>query len=193
MINTLIRERGEGMNVVRLVKRAKKGNKEALLQLIMAEKDTYYRLAFTYLGNTHDAMDAMEDMIVRLYEKIDQLQKEDAFYSWSKTILVNCCKGLLQKRNKVILVEDWSDTDERELSHEWTHDLYSRTDQQLDIQDLLQNINEHQREAIQLKYFHDLDNQTIAEITNVSLGTVKSRIFQGLKRLKDHYRGDVDE
>lgn len=193
MINTLIRERGEGMNVVRLVKRAKKGNKEALLQLIMAEKDTYYRLAFTYLGNTHDAMDAMEDMIVKLYEKIDQLQKEDAFYSWSKTILVNCCKGHLQKRNKVILVEDWSDTDERELSHEWTNDLYSRTDQQLDIQDLLQNINEHQREAIQLKYFHDLDNQTIAEITNVSLGTVKSRIFQGLKRLKDHYRGDVDE
>jgi DNA-directed RNA polymerase specialized sigma24 family protein len=37
-------------------------------------------------------MDAMEDMILKLYEKIDQLQKEDAFYSWSKTILVNHCK-----------------------------------------------------------------------------------------------------
>ena len=64
IVITLIRERGEGMYVVRLVKKAKKGNKEALLQLIMAEKDAYYKLAFTYMGNTHDAMDAMEEMIV---------------------------------------------------------------------------------------------------------------------------------
>ena len=47
MVMTLIGERGEGMKVIRLVKKAKRGNKEALLQLIMTEKDVYYRLAFT--------------------------------------------------------------------------------------------------------------------------------------------------
>ncbi|MNC74505.1 RNA polymerase sigma factor RpoE [compost metagenome] len=63
----------------------------------------------------------------------------------------------------------------------------------MDIQALLQYINEHQREAIQLKYFHDLDYQTIADMTQVSIGTVKSRIFQGLKKLREHYGGDEDE
>ncbi|MNJ76583.1 ECF RNA polymerase sigma factor SigK [compost metagenome] len=72
-------------------------------------------------------------------------------------------------------------------------DPYIRSDQQMDIQELLLLVNESQREAIQLKYFHDLDYQSIADITNVSLGTVKSRIFQGLKMLREHYRGDVDE
>ena len=66
---------GENLNISRLVKQAQKGNKEALLQLIIAEQDAYYRLAYSYMRNEHDAMDALEDMIVTLYEKLDQLQK----------------------------------------------------------------------------------------------------------------------
>lgn len=178
---------------VRLVKKAKKGNKEALLQLIMAEKDAYYKLALAYMGNTHDAMDALEDMIVSLYEKIDQLKKEDAFYSWSKTILVNSCKALLRRQKKLVLIDDWNKQDESESDHALTSDPYISSEQHMDIQELLLHVNEQQKEAIQLKYFHDLDYQTIAEITNVSIGTVKSRIFQGLKKLREHYGGDVDE
>lgn len=181
------------MNVVRSVKRAKKGDKEALLQLIMAEKDAYYKLAFTYMGNEHDAMDAMEDMIVSLYDKIEQLKKEEAFYSWSKTILVNCCKSLLRKQKRLVLIEDWIVADESEIRQTESSDPYRSRDQLMDIQTLLLHINIDQREAIQLKYLHDLDNQTIADMTDVSIGTVKSRIFQGLKRLRDLERGDVDE
>jgi RNA polymerase sigma factor (sigma-70 family) len=188
---THIRERGESMDVIRLVKKAKKGDKEALLQLILAEKDDYYRLALTYMGNEHDAMDAMEEMIVKLYEKLDQLKKEEAFYSWSKTILVNGCKSMLRKQKKLELIEDWTISNEEPSS--LTSDPYISSDQQMDIKDMLTQINPHQKEAIQLKYFHDLDYQTIATITAVSIGTVKSRIFQGLKKLKNHYRGDFGE
>ncbi len=188
---TLIRERGESMNIVRLVKKAKKGNKEALLQLIMAEKDDYYRLALTYLENSHDAMDAMEEMIVKIYENIDQLKKEESFYSWSKTILVNGCKSMLRKQKKLVLLDDLHISDEKQPFSEQTNDPYKSSDQQMEIKELLIHINEQQKEAIQLKYFHDLDYQTIAEITSVPIGTVKSRISQGLKKLRDHYRGDV--
>ncbi|WP_068775561.1 sigma-70 family RNA polymerase sigma factor [Paenibacillus sp. FJAT-26967] len=178
------------MKVAQLVKKAKRGNKEALLQLILSEKDAYYKLTYTYMGNTHDAMDAMEDMIVRLYEKIDQLKNEEAFYSWSRTILVNSCKSLLQKRKKVVLLDDLQRTDEREAGQAMTKDPYISSDQQMDIQALFIHINQHQKEAIQLKYLHDLDYQTIADMTNVSIGTVKSRVFQGLKKLRDYYKGE---
>src|SRR4051812_8085117 len=173
------------MNVIRLVK---KGSKEALLQLIMAEKDVYYRLALTYMENSHDAMDAMEEMIVKVYENIDQLKKEEAFYSWSKTILVNCCKSMLRKQKRLVLIDDWHSSNP---GHVQTSNPYLSSDRQMDIKELLIHLNEQQKEAIQLKYFHDLDYQTIADMTSVSIGTVKSRIFQGLKKLRDHYRGDV--
>ncbi len=184
------------MNVVRLVKKAKKGNKEALVQLVMAEKDVYYKLALTYMGNAHDAMDAMEDMIVKLYENIHQLKKDEAFYSWSKTILVNGCKTSLRKQNKLVSIEQWQAADEigvEDVSASRLRDPYISSEQQIDIQAMLLHVNEHQREAIQLKYFHDFDYETIAEMTNVSLGTVKSRIFQGLKKLREQFGGDIDE
>ncbi len=169
------------MKVNHLVKQAQKGNKEALLQLILADKDAYYRLAYAYMGNEHDAMDAMEDMIVTLYEKIDQLKKREAFYSWSKTILVNRCKTLLRKQNRFVPLED----DKGPLFAALTDDNpYRDTESEMNMQVLLSHLNAQQREAIELRYVHDLPYQTIADITGAPLGTIKSRISQGIQKLE---------
>lgn len=169
------------MNVSRLVKRAQKGSKEALLQLIIADQDAYYRLAYSYMRNEHDAMDAMADMIVTLYEKLDQLQKREAFYSWSKTILVNRCKTILRKKERFLRLED-----EREPSLAALTDdnPYRYTESEMDMQVLLSHLNARQREAIELRYVHDLPYQTIADMTGAPVGTIKSRISQGIQKLK---------
>lgn len=57
-----------------LVKRAKQGDKDALVELIMLQKQEYYKLAYAFLNNKEDALDALEDMIVILYERIDRLK-----------------------------------------------------------------------------------------------------------------------
>lgn len=179
---TLISERGERMEDRDLVKKAKRGDKEALLTLIMNKKNDYYRLAFTYVRNEHDAMDALEDMIVILYEKIPSLKKEDAFYSWSKTILINSCNNILRKRKKMVVVE--------EISEGHTDNVYIQKEQQLDIHQMLGALNKDQAEAIRLKYLYDMDYESISHLTNVSISTVKSRVFQGLKKLKLQIGGE---
>lgn len=83
------------------VKQARKGDKEALIQLIMSRKQDYYRLAYIYMKDQEDALDAMEDMILKVFENIRGLKDETAFYSWSKTILVNCCKQNLRQKKKL--------------------------------------------------------------------------------------------
>jgi len=180
------------MDVVNAVKRAKKGDKEALVQLILAEKEAYYRLAYSYMRNEADAMDALEEMIVRLYERIGQLKKEESFYTWSKTILVNQCKRSLKRNNKVIPLGDQLDVNKGHISSTGISD-YHQVEEQMDLQALLSHLNANQREAIQLKYYHDLDYGSIAAITRVSTGTVKSRIYQGLQKLKALYGRNADE
>lgn len=175
---------------IELVQQAKNGDRNALLQLIMEQKDDYYRLAYSYMGNQHDAMDALEDMIVTVYEKLYQLKKPDAFYSWSKKILVNTCKTHLRNIKKVVLINDWSNQKQGIKKTETTTNPFSNKEQQLDLYQLLERLSPSQRDAITLRYLHDYDYQTIAEMTNVSLGTVKSRIFQGLKKLNKMYGGD---
>lgn len=179
-------------DVVNAVKKSKEGDKEALLQLILAEKEAYYRLAYSYMGNEADAMDVLEEMIVRLYERIGQLKKEESFYSWSKTILVNQCKRSLKRNNKVIPIGDQPDENKEQSSCAGTAD-YRQVEDQLDLQAVLTHLNADQREAIQLKYYHDLDYGSIAAMTRVSTGTVKSRIYQGLQKLRALYRRHTDE
>lgn len=175
------------MKVSRLVKQAQKGNKEALLELILAEQDAYYRLAYSYMRNEHDAMDAMEDMIVTLYEKLDQLQKGEAFYSWSKTILVNRCKTILRSKERFLPLEDEREPSLAALSSD---NPYRHTESEMDMQVLLSHLNGRQREAIELRYVHDLPYQTIAEMTDAPVGTIKSRISQGKQKLKAMIGGE---
>lgn len=180
------------MDVVIEVKKAKKGDKEALLQLIVAEKNAYYRLAYSYMRNEADAMDVLEEMIVKLYERIGQLKKEESFFTWSKTILVNQCKRSLKRNSKLLPLGDPLDVSKVHTNSTGISD-YRQVEEQMDLQALLLNLNADQREAIQLKYYHDLDYGSIAAMTRVSTGTVKSRIFQGLQKLKALYGRNADE
>ncbi|MFA5523508.1 MAG: sigma-70 family RNA polymerase sigma factor [Tissierellales bacterium] len=173
------------MNTESLVKEAKKGDKDALVQLIMAKKQDYYKLAFIYMKNKDDSLDAMSDMVVILHEKIYQLRNSDVFYSWSKTILVNCCKRLIKEKNKLIsldIVEEQSYEDE-----------LGAKDEQIMVEEHLSKLNERHQEVIKLRYFLDLDYQTISDILKIPLGTVKSRMSIGLKNLKESLGGDEFE
>lgn len=164
------------MNTETLVKKAMQGDKDALVQLIMAEKQSYYKLAYVYMKNSEDAMDAMEDMILILYENISQLKSESSFYSWSKTILVNCCKNSLKKKSKIVFLET--------LQEEKLHYPVEEKDEQLRLEKHLGELNVKQQEAIRLRYFMDMDYQSIAELLKIPLGTVKSRISVGISKLK---------
>lgn len=168
------------------MKKAKRGDKEALMQLVLSAKDDYYRLAYTYVENEHDAMDALENMIVILYEKMDQLQKPESFYSWSKTILVNECRAILRKRNKVIFL------DEQQAAGIIDETTSALTDS-LTFDELLTSLSPVQKEAVQMKYLLDYDYETIATLTNVPVSTAKSRVFHALKNLRKTLGGEVDE
>ena len=173
------------MSESELVKQAKKGNKEALIRLVMNRHHEYYRLAYVYLNHKEDSLDALQDMIVILYQNIARLKNEEAFYSWSKTILVNCCRKILKKRNKVFYLQDTEDF-ERQLS---VREL-DISEKRWDIMEKIKKLNIKQQEAIKLKYYLEMDYASIAEITSTPLGTVKSRISTGLARLRELLGGD---
>lgn len=170
------------MEIAALVKKAKKGDKEALLSLVMEQKHAYYKLAYVYMKNKEDALDALEDMILVLYENIHRLRKEDAFYSWSKTILVNCCKKYLRRSKKIVALE--------EVEQSFT-ESYEMTEQRIDLEQHLERLGEHHQEVIRLHYFLDLDYQSIADLLKIPIGTVKSRLSIGIKRLKESFGGEV--
>lgn len=170
------------MNTRKLVKEAKKGDKEALIQLIMDKKEEYYKLSYVYMKNKEDALDAMEDMILALYENIQSLKKENAFYTWSKTILVNCCKTILKGKKRLIPFAD--------VNIEVSEDKRIEKDRKIILEEYMKKLNKKHEEVIKLRYFLDLDYKSISKILKIPVGTVKSRIAIGLKRLRESFGGE---
>lgn len=170
------------METVLLVKKARQGDREALLQLIMDRKEDYYKLAYVYMKNQEDALDALEDMIVILYENIHRLKKEEAFYSWSKTILVNCCKKTLRKNKRLIYLDA--------VREQAVESPFGDKEASIVMEQHLSRLNPKQQEAIELRYYLDLDYQSIADILKIPVGTVKSRISIGLRILEKGLGGE---
>ncbi len=164
------------------IKKAMAGDKDALVSLIMDRKNEYYKLAFVYMKNKDDALDALEDMILIVYSKIKSLKKEDAFYSWSKKILVSCCLNKIRKQKKIILFDH--------LEQESKSNDFIAKDQELDLEKELEKLSPKHMEVIKLRYYLDLDYETISKITNTPIGTIKSRIFNGLRNLRKGLGGE---
>lgn len=172
-------------DMIGLVNKAKQKDQDALLQLIMEQKQEYYKLAYIYMRNKDDALDAMEDMVLILYENIHKLKKAELFYSWSKTILVNCCRNNLRKMKKLVAIDEIT-----EGSYEGE---YHQKDERLLIEEYLSGLDKKHQEVLRLRYFLDMDYQAIADILKIPLGTVKSRISIGLKKLKSSMEGEYNE
>ena len=164
------------------MKKAKDGDKDALLNLIMSEKQEYYKLAYIYMKNSEDALEAMGEMILILYQNIYKIRDEKSFYSWSKTILVNCCKNRLKKNKKIILLED--------INTEIYEEDFNSKDEKIVLEKHLNKLSTKHQEIIKLRYYLDMDYKNIAELIKVPVGTVKSRISFALKKLKESLGGE---
>ncbi|MFZ7132309.1 MAG: RNA polymerase sigma factor [Eubacteriales bacterium] len=170
------------MDIKHLIKQAKTKNKDALIELIMAKKDEYYKLAFVYVRNKEDALDTLQDMILLIFEKIHTLKKEEAFYSWSKTILVNCCRNHLRKNKKIITMN--------EIPEMMSQDNNEKIEDTLFVESHLSKLSVKYQEIIRLRFYLDLDYTNISQLLNIPIGTVKSRLNTALTKLKRSMGGE---
>ena len=154
----------------RLVNKIKKGQLQFLVQWIDGNKDKLYKISWSYLYNHADIEDVFQDTLIKVYENINTLKNPNYFESWYISILINECRKKLRHRKKEVLKES-IDYDEYYI------DGYNFFQE-------LNSIDEIYKEAIVLKYISGYTQEEIANILDIPLGTVKSRIYRGLKMLK---------
>lgn len=83
-----------------LVKKAKKGDGEAFVNIVKQYEGVLYKVARRFLNNNEDVADAMQDTVMSAYKSINTLHDERYFNTWICKILINKCNGILNK-NKI--------------------------------------------------------------------------------------------
>jgi RNA polymerase sigma factor (sigma-70 family) len=151
-----------------------------------------YRLAQWLTGNAYDAEDVVQDAALRAFRGIKSFGAVNA-RAWSLTIVRNTAYSwLLKNKSKaVVFTDDLSPAEQQELEHEGLHGARVETPEEIalfkadaeDVQRALGQLPPHFREVIVLREMNRLNYRDIAEITNVPIGTVMSRLSRGRQLL----------
>ena len=154
---------------------------EVLTTFLVEEQARFYRLAYSYLKNREEALDAVQTAVCRALEKQDSLQKPDAVRTWFYRILVNVCTDMLRQRKRVTFVPPEA------------LDAGSYEDPLPADGTLAQRVDALPAEIgtiVKLRFYEDLSLKEISQIVDCPLSTVKTRLYTGLKKLRIAVEGE---
>jgi RNA polymerase sigma-70 factor (ECF subfamily) len=161
-----------------LVKKAKRGDAEAFIELIEKNKLSMYRVARGFLREEEDVADAMSETVLTCYEKVGSLRQDAYFKTWMIRILINHCKDILKKQKRSISVEDIPETEARVPDNE-----------SLEFQELIEPLREQDRSIFTLYYVYGMKVKEIAACMEMKESTVVTR----LKRGRETLRGEMTD
>lgn len=162
------------------------GDKEAFEQLVRKHYKNIYAYCYRRTGNESVAADLTQDVFLKLISSIYKYRFWGKFTNYIFTIAVNTCNDYFRK----VTPDIDSDIDELPSAGDSPIETLIKNETNKCLQNRLNTLPDKQKEAIILHYFHNLKVKDIAHITGVPLATAKSRIKQGLDKLRKLYRED---
>ena len=163
--------------------RIREQNKAALEQLY----DRYEKILFSFLckmTNDRDlAEEALQEVFIKLWRgKGEYDESKGKFPSWLFRMAQNIAVDLIRKRKEpAVPLDEIGDLVSAQTTVE---DLAEWQEKKTEIETAVKDLSAEQQNMIQLFYFKGYTHETIAEMCNIPLGTVKSRIRLALKKLK---------
>ena len=189
---------------INLVKLARNGDRMAFQKLVERYQRKIFGLCYGMVRNQDDAMDLVQETFVKVFKNLDRFEGQSSFYTWTYRIATNVSIDYLRKHKRQRTV----DYDDGILRDDDVEDagallpsrlglnpakVYGRRELMEKIEEALGALSDHHRQAILLREVEGLSYQEIADVMEVSIGTVMSRLHHARKNMQKHladYVGD---
>jgi len=139
-----------------------------------------FLIALSYLHNTEDARDALQDAALAAYRNLDTLKNSAYFKTWLTRIVINKCKNFLKSQRPTEELRDdiclFGNVPETEL----------------EIVDAICRMKREQAIYISLRFYNDMSYDEVAKALRQPVSTVKYRTRKAIDELKSLLEGDVD-
>lgn len=178
-----------------LVEACLKGEEKAFDELLRRYKDRVYNVVYRYLGHREDSLDASLEVFVRAYRNLDTYQGHAQVYTWLYSIAANVCRNRLRDRSRKgrnmgvsyeALVEESPGVAQQAASTGVTPShLAQKRELDEGLRLCLDGLPETFRMAFVLRTFDHLSYTDISASVDCPEGTVKSRLNQARKLLKE--------
>jgi RNA polymerase sigma-70 factor (ECF subfamily) len=164
---------------------ARGGRREAFDQLVRRHQRGALQLAARYLGNASFAREAAQNAFVELHRGLDRYRPRERFAFYLKRVVLNQCRMLGRSmRIRERALENAASEPARASAPLPDEALLAR-EHRLDVDRALQTLSPKLREVVALRYAGEHSLEEVGEILGLPLGTVKSRLFSALEKLRD--------
>ena len=179
------------MSEADLLARIARGDEQALAALYDAVSPLAYGLAFRVMNDADAAEDVVQDAFLRIWHRAARYEpSRGAARPWILRVVRNVAIDRLRSRDARDRAETRSQTDAAlGTVPEAPDDAAIRTEQARRVRAALGELPPEQRRAIEIAYFEGLSHSEIAARERTPLGTVKTRIRDGVLRLKEKFVG----
>lgn len=171
------------MDEHKLIALCKENNLEAFEKLILTYETKIYNLCFYILKNKEDALDASQEVCIKIYKSIAKFKGDSKFSTWVYRVTYNTCIDHVKKRKDDIPYDDFINIEAGEDNK--VDGIIETKELKQEIRNCIMNLNEDFRTIIILRDIDGLSYQEIAGILNIEVGTVKSRLSRARENLKN--------
>lgn len=166
----------------------KKGNKKAYETLVRHYMLDAFLVARGFVGDDEDARDMSQDAFVKAYQARDSFDPNRPFFPWLYRILKNHCLNFLKRSSRTggsLYFEDNPDRERFAASDPTPLENLELEERKRIVHAAVGLLSDDHREIIVLKNFKNCSYAEIAEILDIPIGTVMSRLYYARKSLKE--------
>jgi len=161
-----------------LVLRSQGGDEEAFAALFQKYKNLVYKTAYLMLGDANETEDVLQEVFIQVHKSLHTFQpSKGAFTTWLHRITVNRCLNRRRKRRPLSL-------DESSLSSLSSRSPSSESREVEVVRQAVSRLSEKQQAVVILRYYWELPYAEIAQILDIPVGTVKSRLNLALRTIR---------
>ncbi|MGN1098221.1 MAG: RNA polymerase sigma factor, partial [Clostridia bacterium] len=172
---------GGGEAVDSFLKKLKKGDEKAFEQLVRENQNKIYAVCLNMLKNSHDAQDAAQETFIKAYRGLSAFMGESRVDTWLTRIAVNTCLDMIRKRRDTVNIDDSLDA-----ASEETPETESEKNTRVEaVRKAVRELPPDMRAVVVLRDIEGHSYEDVAQMLNINIGTVRSRLFRAREKLKN--------
>jgi RNA polymerase sigma-70 factor (ECF subfamily) len=178
-----------------LIDRALGGEQAAFGQLVTKYQDRLYNTLVHVVGSADTAYDVVQDAFVQAYVKLETFERASAFYTWLYRIAFNLAMTRRRREKPSVSVEQArEDSGHEPLDHSDPPEArMEQAERAGQVQAALAALSEEHRTILVLREVDGCAYEQIAEILNLPIGTIRSRLYRARLQLRDQLQGVLQE
>lgn len=178
-----------------LIAQTLQGQAAAFGQLVLKYQDRLYNAIVHTVGNAEDARDIVQDAFIQSYLKLSTFQQTSGFYTWLYRIAFNVAASQRRRKRPVASVEQVRESSGQEpvgVEADPGDRLEQEERQQL-VREAIAQLSEEHRVVLVLREMEGCCYESIAEILDLPVGTVRSRLHRARLQLRDQLNQTLAE